>query len=48
VDSLQREREPPVPPREALVSLELVLALYRSAASATAVELPLDAASALV
>jgi predicted dehydrogenase len=48
VDSLQRERDPPVPPREALVSLELVLALYRSAASATAVELPLDAASALV
>jgi hypothetical protein len=46
LDCLHEEREPPVPPGEAIGSLELVLALYRAAATGMTIDLPLVSAHA--
>lgn len=48
LDSLQSESAPPVPPVEAIRSLELALAFYRSAHTGMTVDLPLVATDALV
>jgi UDP-N-acetyl-2-amino-2-deoxyglucuronate dehydrogenase len=48
LDSIAAEAPPPVPPSDALRSLELGLALYRSAASEARVDLPLLSTDALV